>query len=89
MKPESFFFCSVSLIDGGTTDDGLPLHQTIQPYEWWKEFIYNNGFKVVNPLPIKREDFARGNGHSSIYYRENTSYRENPGDCILFALQRK
>ncbi len=89
MHQESIFACSISLVEGGETDDGVPLHQTIQPLSWWKQIAYDCGFMIVTPSPLAYLDYARGNGNSSVYYRQMSSYKEQPGDCELVVFKKR
>lgn len=84
----SIFGCSISQVDGGFTDDGVPLHQTLEPLPWWKDAAGQHGFILMEEGPFSKLDFARGNGNASIYYRPEHSYRERPGDCLLAVFKR-
>ncbi|WP_434661755.1 rhamnan synthesis F family protein [Paraburkholderia sp. A3BS-1L] len=85
----SVFACSISQVDGGFTEDGRPLHQTLEPLPWWRERAAKHGFEILDSDAFSRLDFARGNGNASIYYRPAHSYRENAGDCFLVVFQRQ
>ncbi|MDM0108311.1 rhamnan synthesis F family protein [Variovorax sp. J22R24] len=85
----SVFACSISQVDGGFTEDGVPLHQTLEPLPWWRERAAKYGFDVLDSDAFSRLDFARGNGNSSVYYRPAHSYRESEGDCFLVVFQRR
>ncbi|MDL2266662.1 glycosyltransferase [Desulfovibrio sp. OttesenSCG-928-G15] len=88
MHADSIFACSISQIDGGFTDDGKPLHQTIEPLSWWQDLAQEHGLIAMNPSPLTHFDYARGNGNPSIYYRPNSSYREQPNDCELVVFKK-
>lgn len=85
----SIFACSISQVDGGFTEDGTPLHQTLEPLPWWQERAARHGFDVLNSDAFLPLDFARGNGNSSVYYRPAHSYQEKEGDCFLVIFQRR
>jgi len=85
----SVFACSISQVDGGFTDDGVPLHQTLEPLSWWTERAAKHGFHILESDAFKRLDFARGNGNPSIYYRPEHSYRESESDCLLVTFERR
>jgi SAM-dependent methyltransferase len=87
--PGSLFACSISQVDGGFTDDGAPLHQTLEPLSWWTERAAKHGFVVLESDAFSRLDFARGNGNPSIYYRPEHSYRESENDCLLVVFRRQ
>ncbi|WP_199089684.1 rhamnan synthesis F family protein [Bosea sp. ASV33] len=86
--PGSIFACSISQVDGGFTDDGTPLHQTLEPLPWWRDSAAKHGFSPLDNGAFSKLDYARGNGNASIYYRPQHSYRERPGDCLLVVFQR-
>ena len=88
-RPGSIFACSISQVDGGFTEDGTPLHQTLEPLPWWQERAAKYGFNVLDSEAFQPLDFARGNGNSSVYYRPAHSYREQEGDCFLVVFQRR
>ena len=85
----SVFACSISQVGGGFTDDGVPLHQTLEPMPWWTERASKHGFELLDSDAFSRLDFARGNGNPSIYYRPAHSYREKEGDCVLAVFKRR
>jgi len=85
----SIFACSISQVDGGFTEDGTPLHQTLEPLSWWQERAAKYGFDVLDSEAFLPLDFARGNGNSSVYYRPAHSYQEKDGDCFLVVFQRR
>ncbi|MET3179677.1 UNVERIFIED_ORG: uncharacterized protein YoxC [Variovorax guangxiensis] len=87
--PGSIFACSISQVDGGFTEDGTPLHQTLEPLPWWQERAAKYGFDVLDSEAFLPLDFARGNGNSSVYYRPAHSYQEKEGDCFLAVFQRR
>lgn len=87
--PGSIFACSISQVDGGFTEDGTPLHQTLEPLPWWQERASKYGFDVLDSEAFLPLDFARGNGNSSVYYRPAHSYQEKDGDCFLVVFQRR
>jgi len=89
MPPGSIFACSISQVDGGFTDDGLPLHQTIEPLTWWEEIAAGHGFELMKKPPFPNLDYARGNGNPSIYYQPLHSYQEKPGDCELAVFRKQ
>jgi glycosyltransferase involved in cell wall biosynthesis/2-polyprenyl-3-methyl-5-hydroxy-6-metoxy-1,4-benzoquinol methylase len=89
MHAQSIFVCSISQIGGGFSDDGMPLHQTIQPLEWWERLAADHGFELLRPLPLAYADFARGNGNPSVYYKPFSSYKEKEGDCELAVFRKK
>lgn len=88
-RPGSIFACSISQVDGGFTEDGTPLHQTLEPLPWWQERAAKHGFDVLESQAFLPLDFARGNGNSSVYYRPAHSYQEKEGDCFLVIFQRR
>lgn len=88
-RPGSIFACSISQVDGGFTEDGAPLHQTLEPLPWWQERAAKHGFDVLDSEAFLPLDFARGNGNSSVYYRPAHSYQEKEGDCFLVVFQRR
>jgi len=88
-RPGSIFACSISQVDGGFTEDGTPLHQTLEPLPWWQERAAKHGFDVLDSDAFLPLDFARGNGNSSVYYRPAHSYQEKEGDCFLVVFQRR
>ncbi|SEI92738.1 MULTISPECIES: rhamnan synthesis F family protein [unclassified Variovorax] len=88
-RPGSIFACSISQVDGGFTEDGTPLHQTLEPLPWWQERAAKYGFDVLDSKAFLPLDFARGNGNSSVYYRPAHSYQEKDGDCFLVVFQRR
>jgi len=88
-RPGSIFACSISQVDGGFTEDGTPLHQTLEPLPWWQERAAKHGFDVLESQAFLPLDFARGNGNSSVYYRPAHSYQEKEGDCFLVVFQRR
>ncbi|RIX75351.1 rhamnan synthesis F family protein [Acidovorax cavernicola] len=88
-RPGSIFACSISQVDGGFTEDGTPLHQTLEPLPWWQERAAKHGFDVLDSEAFLPLDFARGNGNSSVYYRPAHSYQEKEGDCFLVVFQRQ
>ncbi|MBS0426087.1 MAG: hypothetical protein JSR41_02225 [Proteobacteria bacterium] len=87
--PGSVFACSISQVGGGFTEDGVPLHQTLEPLPWWQERAARHGFEVLDSEAFARLDFARGNGNPSVYYRPEHSYREKEGDCFLVVFLRR
>lgn len=89
MDEHSVFFASISQVEGGYTDDGRHLHQTIQPKDWWADFLAKEGFFFVEPPSLAQEDFARGNGNPSIYYKPASSYRERENECLLVEIRKK
>lgn len=81
MHTGSILACSISQAEGGFTDDGIPLHQTIEPLVWWEEIGGRHGFELMKNSPFARFDYDRGNGNPSVYYHPLHSYKEQPYGC--------
>ncbi|UWF59415.1 rhamnan synthesis F family protein [Brucella sp. 2716] len=84
----SLFACSISQVDGGFMDDGTPLHQTLEPLEWWCSQAERHGFYRLDSRVFAQLDFARGSGNASIYYKPEHSYREKEGDCLTVVFRK-
>ncbi|WP_400942025.1 hypothetical protein, partial [Lysinibacillus sp. NPDC086135] len=84
----SLFACSISQVDGGFMEDGTPLHQTLEPLEWWCSRANRHGFYMLDNNSFAPLDFARGSGNASIYYKPEHSYREKKGDCLTVIFRK-
>jgi SAM-dependent methyltransferase len=66
LAPNGLFICSISHIPD--VNDGVVLHQTVEPIEWWDDLFVLNGFRRRADL----EDVFEG---KYLRHEDNSSYR--------------
>ena len=65
LKINGYFIGSIPLVDH--MENGVVYHQTVKPYEWWREKFAEFGFEFQEHHPFGHHDFARGSGNNMEY----------------------
>jgi SAM-dependent methyltransferase len=66
LAPNGLFICSISHIPD--INEGMVLHQTVEPIEWWDDIFMLHGFE-------RRQDFEKTFKGKYLRHEENSSYR--------------